>query len=135
MIQALADDQESNKNRKPAFKRFQILSRIENALRNQKCQESFLDKDGCEILADWLQQLPDYTYPNPKIVLSILGIVERMDISDQENGFKNLERQIKLYNKPRSQELHDGYSECQKLAQNILNKWYRVQHEINTKYD
>jgi hypothetical protein len=28
-----------------------------------------------------------------------------------------------------------GYVECADLARNILNKWYREKHKINTEYD
>lgn len=81
MEDALLKDHDSNKNKKPAFKRLLILSKIESVLRKQaNYQEEFLHKDGCQRLADWLKPLPDGTFPNQKIVLTILGCIDRMTI-------------------------------------------------------
>lgn len=48
MEDALLHDRESNKNKKPAFKRLLLLGRIEGTLRKTNLwQEEFLHKDGC----------------------------------------------------------------------------------------
>jgi hypothetical protein len=72
--------------KKPAFKRFTLLNKIQNYLKNNKVSDCFLSTNGggCSILALWLNKLPDDSYPNPKIVSCILDIVERMNINPSE---------------------------------------------------
>ena len=84
MEDALLQDRESNKNKQPAFRRLKLLAKIEGTLRKPNAwQEEFLIKDGCQRLSDWLKPMPDETYPNSKIILTILGCIDRLTI-DQD---------------------------------------------------
>ena len=64
MYKALIEDREANKKKRPAFQRLKMLNRIEGTLSKINLHEEFLEKDGCQRLADWLKPLPDNTYPN-----------------------------------------------------------------------
>lgn len=44
MEEAIINDHENNKNGKPAFLRFKLLKKIENTLRIQNVQETFLNQ-------------------------------------------------------------------------------------------
>ena len=81
MEQALISDRKSNKEKQPAFERLKLLSKIEITLGKLNLQEEYLEKEGCQRLADWLKPMPDNTYPNKKIVLTILNCIDRLPIS------------------------------------------------------
>ena len=132
MEDALLKDHESNKNKKPAFLRFALLSKIENTLmKTNHWQEEFLHKDGCQRLSDWLKQMPDGTYPNSKIVLCIMGCIDRLPIDQALCAESDLEQALEMY----KHGVGAGYQQCQALAKNILNKWYRNRFNIQTTYD
>ena len=78
MKKSLFEDIESNKKGKLAFQRFKLLPRLK--FENQLKLKLFIkDSAGIEILDDWLQPLPDGNFPNEKIVLCILKLVDRID--------------------------------------------------------
>lgn len=83
MALALEQDKLSNRQRKPAFERLKMLKSIDIILQREEICETFLDKDGLMILADWLEQLPDQTFPNQKIVMTILNCVDRLVLDDR----------------------------------------------------
>lgn len=64
MSKTLNDDREANIQKKPAFKRFKLLSKIDNTLKKINVQEEFLHKEGCKLLYNWLVKMPDHTFPN-----------------------------------------------------------------------
>jgi len=53
---------------------------VTKELRRIPIQENFIEKGGCEALANWLYPLPDGTFPNVKVVQEILQVVETMHI-------------------------------------------------------
>mmetsp|Transcript_8627 Transcript_8627/g.14593 ORF Transcript_8627/g.14593 Transcript_8627/m.14593 type:complete len:95 (+) Transcript_8627:436-720(+) len=82
MEDALIEDRESNRNKKMAIKRLLMLEQIDSFLRKYSVHETFLDKDGCQSLAEWLDLLPDNTFPNTKIVMCIMKCIDRLPITD-----------------------------------------------------
>jgi hypothetical protein len=64
MEDALIEDREANKLKKMAVKRLLMLDKIDGFLMKSSMHEDFLEKDGCQRLADWLHPLPDKSYPN-----------------------------------------------------------------------
>jgi len=137
MEDALLQDITSNKNKRPAFRRLQLLSRIENTImKTAQWQEYFLLQDGAQRLADWLKPLPDETFPNKKIVLCIMGCIDRLPISEGEldgaERVSDIERTLEVY---KNGYAGAGYNDCQTLAKSILNKWYRKRFNIQTTYD
>lgn len=76
--------------------------------------------------------MPDNTYPNPKIVMCIMGCVDRLRITKDLSSESDLEQTLGHY---KDGCLGNGYNPCQQLAKNILNKWYRKTLDIATTYD
>ena len=72
MNEAFTSDRESNEQKKPAFKRLFMLSKIDNLLRKQGYHDEFLHQEGLQHLYNWLMPMPDETFPNVKIILTIL---------------------------------------------------------------
>lgn len=133
MEDALLTDRNSNKNKRPAFRRLQMLTKIENTLmKTAAWQETFLLNDGVQRITDWLKPMPDETFPNKKIILCIMGCVDRLPITEGELEGTDLERTLEMY---RDGHAGVGYNECQSMAKNILNKWYRSRFNIQTTYD
>ena len=87
-----------------------MLDKIDSFLRKQNIHEDFLEKDGCQRLADWLHPLPDGTYPNQKIVMCILRCIDRLPITPDFLRESDLENSLSLYRTPRS--LGSGYNDC-----------------------
>lgn len=91
-------------------------------------QDPFLDKAGCHVLSSWLVPMPDKTYPNPKIVMCILNCINRLPITSGYLSECRLEDSLELY---KDGDPGSGYNECQMLAKNILNNWYRATRDLN----
>ena len=77
--------------------------------------------------------MPDNTFQNPKIVLCIIGIIDRLPIGKDIVKESDLETVLGMYKNGEARD--PGYSECQQLSKTVLNKWYRKKHNIQTTYD
>lgn len=61
-----------------------------------------------------------------------MGCVDRLPISQDQLRDTDLENSLEVY---RNGQAGPGYIECQKLAKNIMDKWYRDKYHIQTTYD
>lgn len=132
MYNALDSDHKSNKDKKPAFLRLKMLNRIEQTLGKINLHEEFLEKEGCQRLADWLKPLPDDTYPNQKIVMTILNCIDRLPITQDHLRDTDIEKILEIYKQGSG---GNSYVECQRISKVILDKWYRDRYAIETTYD
>jgi hypothetical protein len=57
---------------------------VYEALRKIPVQEKFLDLGGLRILADWLDMLPDGTFPNYNLVEGLLNCISSLRIEDTQ---------------------------------------------------
>ena len=80
MRNAYNKDKDSNDKKKPAFERLKLLKHIDTVLQSERLHELFIDKDGCKELADWLKRMPDKTFPNQKVILTVLKCIDRLPI-------------------------------------------------------
>ena len=133
MEEALLQDRKNDENKMPGILRFKMLNKIENTLRKtEQWQEEFLSNEGCQRLGDWMKQMPDGTYPNPKIVMTILGCIDRLPITSEYIEECDIEQILNIY---KESVPGAGYLQCGQAARNILNKWYRQKNAIQTAYD
>ena len=72
MKRAYEQDNESNKQKKPALKKYFMLDEVSKELRKRSIQEPFIDNGGIRALHCWLNPLPDSTCPNVQILQEIL---------------------------------------------------------------
>ena len=70
-----------------------------------------MEKDGLTMLADWLEQMPDKTFPNQKIVMTILNCVDRL-ILDERHMDKDISGELQQYLMLYKLEAPSGYKEC-----------------------
>lgn len=132
MPEILKEDYEANKQGKPAFRRFKLLKQIDTIMRNGNTHSVFIDKGGLMNFSSWLKPMPDGSYPNQKIVLTILQCLDLIDIHEEDQGdqLKDLEQMLKVYKDSSSA----TYEECRKLATVILNKWRSKWYSVTTNY-
>lgn len=147
MDSALDIDRDSNERKKPAFQRFKILSEVENILRKtEEWQITFQDNNGMQCLSDWLDPMPDGSYPNPKIVSTVLGCLDKLCIDQNEvddslqmlEATPNIEINLDTYsgNNPEALALlGPSYNSCRNIAKNIIDKINRARNKIQTVYD
>lgn len=103
------------------------MNKIDTTLRKFNIHEEYLEKEGCQRLSDWLKPMPDNTYPNQKIILCIMGCVDRLPISQDQLKESDLENSLEIY---RNGQAGPGYVECQRLAKKIMDRWYREKFNI-----
>ena len=135
MATALELDIISNQDKKPAIKRLRMLDDIDNALMKDDYHETFTNMNGSYVLSQWLMPLPDGSYPNAKIVHTILRCINRLNIRKDEIGEKEyheLESYVEMYKAGSGGASH---KDCQSLARNILNSWYRHRDNVEMRYD
>ena len=130
MKDADENDREANRNKRPAIKKLIILEEIAKELRRLPIQYFFLDYNGCSVLANWLEPLPDGTYPNNRIVSEILQLVDGLQIDAEFlASSKNLGRIVKVYANNQANQPKEVA-----LAKSIMDKWGRMVFGISTTY-
>jgi transcription factor SPN1 len=80
MLDVVEQDNASNAKRKPALQKLLNLEHVTKELRRIPIQEYFIEKGGCEALANWLYPLPDGTFPSVKVVQEIMSVIETLHI-------------------------------------------------------
>ena len=58
-----------------------LLGKIDQVLRRDATHEPFISGDGLDAIYDWLVAMPDGTYPNKKIVMTLLQQLERFRLA------------------------------------------------------
>jgi len=64
MHMAFLSDRDNFKMGKPGLQKIMMAKEVYEALRKINIQEKFLDMGGARVLSEWLDLLPDNTYPN-----------------------------------------------------------------------
>ena len=106
------------------------MEEIAKELRRLPIQYFFLDYNGCSVLANWLEPLPDGTYPNNRIVSEILQLVDGLQIDAEFlASSKNLGRIVKVYANNQANQPKEV-----SLAKSIMDKWGRMVFGISTTY-
>ena len=53
-------------------------------MRNTTLHGMFIDKEGLKYFNAWLSQMPDGSYPNQKIVATILQCLDLIEVNDED---------------------------------------------------
>ena len=83
MKQAANLDKISFENKQPCLRKLMMLKEVQEEIRKVNFQESFFDSDGCDVLADWIDVLPDGTFPNFTLVNGILNTLLNLKIESK----------------------------------------------------
>ena len=78
MQDAVSNDNESNKKGRPALEKMMLLKEVTKELRRIAIQHYFMENGGCVMMGQWIQPLPDGTYPNQMIVEEILTCLDNL---------------------------------------------------------
>ena len=130
MLDVVEADNASNAKRKPALEKLKNLQHVTKELRRIPIQEFFIEKGGCEALANWLYPLPDRTFPSVKVVQEIMQVIETLHIDPVflEKDPK-LARVIQVYAKNKA-----GMHQVLDQAKRIYDKWSRIFFGISTSF-
>jgi hypothetical protein len=79
---AYINDQESLAGGRPALQKLLMLKEVSETLRKLSLQEKFLELGGCRVLANWLDLLPDGSYPNYNLSLGILNCIASLKFTE-----------------------------------------------------
>jgi transcription factor SPN1 len=96
MEDAVDLDRESNKQGKPAIRRLLMANEVYSTLRKLNIQEEFAEK-GCDILAEWLDMMPDGTFPSYNLVKGVLECIDTLSIDKQTLENSKLVKIIQYY--------------------------------------
>ena len=95
----------------PAVNRVKLLKEVDSMLRKKHVQLELLDMNGLEVIASWLSENPDGSYPLPQVVECVFDILERLPIDTRHLEASKIAKVVSLYK----------YLEPRALA--IIQKW------------
>lgn len=78
MTQAVQTDRDCNKEGKPAIRRLLLANEVYSTLKKINVQQIFLEQKGCKVLAEWLDLMPDKTFPNINLVEGVLNCIDSL---------------------------------------------------------
>lgn len=130
MQDAVQNDNESNKKGRPALEKMMLLKEVTKELRRIAIQHYFMENGGCVMMGQWIQPLPDGTYPNQMIVEEILTCLDNLQIQPEYlKSAKNLGRAVKAYTSEKA-----GIPKVMGIAKKLVDKWSRMIMRIQTTY-
>eukprot|EP01017_Pseudomicrothorax_dubius_P028904 TRINITY_DN346_c0_g1_i2.p1 TRINITY_DN346_c0_g1~~TRINITY_DN346_c0_g1_i2.p1 ORF type:complete len:199 (+),score=49.88 TRINITY_DN346_c0_g1_i2:525-1121(+) len=120
MDSALRKDTECLKRGVAAVNRMKLTPFLEKELRTNPLQEVFVKAGGIDMLAAWLQRLPDGSLPSKPMVQSLLGILTSFDLWDElhSSGVSRALLEIKG--------TAGRDAAFAKQIQTLLDKWNRI---------
>lgn len=80
MHMAYINDRDCYEQGKPGLKKLLMAKEVYENLRKLNIQERFLELGGCRVLAEWLNMLPDGTFPNYNLVNGLLNCIGTLRI-------------------------------------------------------
>jgi hypothetical protein len=130
MQRAVEEDNANNLKKLPALKKYLLVEEVSRQLRRSAISNVFLENGGCGLLGQWLEPLPDGTFPNLTVVQEILSTIDLLNIGpDELQTDKNLGRIVKLYSKNQA-----NMPQVVALAKKIVDRWSRLVFGIKTTY-
>jgi hypothetical protein len=69
---AVEEDNANNLKKLPALKKYLLVEEVSRQLRRTAISSVFIENGGCGLLGQWLEPLPDGTFPNLTVVQEIL---------------------------------------------------------------
>lgn len=114
----------------PALKKYLLVEEVSRQLRRSAISTVFLENGGCGLLGQWLEPLPDGTFPNLTVVQEILATIDLLNISPDELLIdKSLGKIVRLYAKN-----VPNMPQVVNLAKKIVDRWSRLVFGIKTNY-
>jgi hypothetical protein len=84
MIEAVLEDHKTIQSKRgPALHRIMLLKEMDQMLRKRNIQMEFLQLGGLEILANWIDQNPDGSFPLPQVVESVFQILDHFPMTSE----------------------------------------------------
>lgn len=97
MQDAVIADRASNVKGQPALKRLILANTVYSELKKKTIQESFLDKGGCQVLSEWIDIMPDSTFPNINLVEGVLHCIDSLQLDTEHLEQSKLGTVVQYY--------------------------------------
>ncbi|KAJ6826752.1 protein IWS1-like protein 1-like [Iris pallida] len=130
------EDAELNRQSKPAINKLKKLPLLTEVLAKKKLQQEFLDHGVLTLLKNWLEPLPDGSFPNMNIRTAILQILADFPIDleqyDRREQLKKsgLGKVIMFLSKS-----DEETTSNRKLAKELVDKWSRPIFNKSTRFE
>ena len=83
MFQAYELDKKANVEGKPAIQKLIMANEVYSSLRKAAVQEEFMTGDrGHEVLAKWLEVMPDGTFPGYNLVKGLMECINSLQVDE-----------------------------------------------------
>jgi hypothetical protein len=97
MKEACEIDHYSNKKKQPAIRRMILSQEVYREIKKISLQDKFLENGGCQAFADWINQMPDGTFPNINLVEGVLNCIDTMRIDIQHLEDSDIAKVVQCY--------------------------------------
>lgn len=77
--------------------RIKLVKHVDDLMKKRAIQAEFLDQQGLEVLASWIEENPDKSYPLPQVVELTFDILERLSIESSHLENSRLPKVVQLY--------------------------------------
>lgn len=130
LMERAADlDDQNNELHKPGIEKLAQLDKVAKFLVNQRYHNMFLNSDGCYHLRRWLERLPDGSWPNKPVRLTLIELLHDLPLTVEHLQKSDLGKVIKSMSKTRGEDAAIK-TQCNALIQ----KWSRLIYDISTNY-
>lgn len=121
MKAAVACDNKSNKEQRPAVEKVTLLDSFYGKLINRKYQDALMDSGVLAAIRMWLEPLPDRSLPNIKIRRCMLEALMHMKVGVAHLEDSRVGEIVNFYSRsPREDK------ETRKLARALIQKWTKL---------
>lgn len=90
----------------------------------------FLEKGGCQVLADWIDLMPDGTFPNQNFVEGVLQCIDSLQVDAGHLEDSRLGQVVQHYTGNTGN--ITNMPAMRPLAKSIIDKWSRIIDRIET---
>lgn len=121
MKKAVADDNRSNEENRPAVEKIKMLDTIYGVLINKKHQQGLMDNDVLTAIRMWLEPLPDRSLPNSKVRKGMLDALMHMKVDVDHLSESSVGKIVNFYSFNPQED-----KDVRKLAKSLVQKWTKL---------
>jgi hypothetical protein len=107
-----------------------LLKEMEQFLRKRNIQIEFLELGGLDVLANWINQNPDGSFPLPQVVESVFQILDHFPITSEILENSKIAKVVSLYAHGKTELRY-----MQHTALTLIQKWQSIVYNLSYQYD
>ena len=90
MIEAANLDRVAYNSKQPAIRKLMLSKKLYESLKNLEFQSLFLQKGGCNNLAQWMDTYDDGSFPNINLVMGVLECLDTLNLEEDNIKDENI---------------------------------------------